>query len=114
MHIKVKANYISYITATLLSLIILSLAIPSIVRYSEKNQEISIERIEDTIKKYMLQCYATEGSYPADLEYLEKNYGLILDEEKYFYSYSVFASNIMPDIKVYLKKRSADNGEKKD
>ncbi len=113
MHIKFKANIISFVTALTLLIIILTISIPTILHYTEKNYEKSIERIEATIKKYAQQCYATEGSYPADLKYLETNYGLILDEDKYFYSYNVFASNIMPDIKVYIKKRSSNHGEKK-
>ena len=28
-----------------------------------------------------MQCYALEGAYPPNLEYLEDNYGLILDEQ---------------------------------
>ena len=42
------------------------------------------ERIKEAIERTCVQCYALEGSYPPDLEYLSKNYGLILNDEKYF------------------------------
>ena len=46
-----------------------------------------------------VNCYAIEGFYPADLSYLEDNYGLIIDE-RYNVFYEVQASNIMPSVSV--------------
>lgn len=57
----------------------------------------------DAINRSAVQCYAIEGYYPPNIEYLEKNYGLVVDHDKYIISYSVFASNIMPQIEVFLK-----------
>ncbi len=59
--------------------------------------------LADAINRSAVQCYAIEGFYPPDIEYLEKNYGLVVDHDKYIISYSVFASNIMPQIEVFLK-----------
>lgn len=64
-----------------------------------------IDVAESAIKRAALQCYALEGSYPSDLKYLEDNYGIILNEERYFYQYEIFASNIMPEIVVLEKPR---------
>lgn len=57
----------------------------------------------DAINRSAVQCYAIEGYYPPNLEYLENNYGLVVDHDKYIISYSVFASNIMPQIGIFLK-----------
>jgi len=65
------------------------------------NQE---KQIEDVIRRYAVYCYAQEGSYPMDLEYLKQNYGLIINEKQYNYYYEAFASNIMPDIVVTVKE----------
>ncbi len=65
------------------------------------NKDICIENMRTAIEKTVMQCYASEGSYPADLDYLVKHYGLILDEENYIYDYHVFSSNIMPEINVF-------------
>lgn len=69
----------------------------------KSNEEKSFEILSDAIKKSAVQCYAIEGFYPPDIEYLEKNYGLVVDYDKYVINYNIFASNIMPDIEVYLK-----------
>ena len=59
--------------------------------------------LQDAIIKSAVQCYAIEGFYPPDIKYLENNYGLLVDHDKYFISYNVFASNIIPEVEVFLK-----------
>lgn len=61
------------------------------------------QRVEDTIKKAVVNCYAIEGRYPATLEYVEEYYGLQIDRERYDVFYEVFADNIMPQITVLPK-----------
>lgn len=56
--------------------------------------------VRDAIKNAALTCYAVEGAYPDDLDYLRAYYGLAYNEEKYFVSYDAFASNLMPEIIV--------------
>lgn len=45
-------------------------------------------------------CYALEGFYLDTLAYLEDNYGITYDEDKYVVSYEVIGSNLMPDVMV--------------
>jgi hypothetical protein len=59
--------------------------------------------LEEAIRKAAVQCYAIEGSYPPDLDYLASHYGIVLNDEVYFYHYQVSGSNIMPDIAVIKK-----------
>jgi hypothetical protein len=61
------------------------------------------EILTDAITRSAVQCYAIEGFYPPDIEYLEENYGLVVNHDKYVISYNVFASNIMPEIEVFNK-----------
>ena len=68
-----------------------------------KSDEESYNILSDAIMRSAVQCYAIEGFYPPDIEYLENNYGLLVDHNKYFVSYSVFASNIIPEVQVFLK-----------
>ncbi len=57
-------------------------------------------QLEDTLRRSCVACYAAEGVYPPDLDYLRDYYGLQIDEERYTVKYSVFAENLMPDITV--------------
>ena len=47
-----------------------------------------------------VQCYAVEGSYPASLDYLEENYGLLVNHDRFIVTYEAFASNLMPQVNV--------------
>lgn len=47
-----------------------------------------------------MACYAAEGIYPPNLDYLREHYGIQIDETRYMVVYDVFASNLMPDITV--------------
>ena len=69
-------------------------------RFWENKKEQSNIAIERAIRKSALECYALEGSFPPSIQYLKDNYGLIVNEDAYFYHYQVNASNILPDIKV--------------
>lgn len=71
------------------------------VQKSKESENLNI--LSDAIRRSAVQCYAIEGFYPPNIEFLENNYGLVVDHDKYVVSYNVFASNIMPDIDVYLK-----------
>ena len=58
------------------------------------------QRLEDSIRRAAVACYAAEGIYPPDLAYLEEHYGLRIPRDVYTVDYQVFASNLMPEIVV--------------
>lgn len=58
------------------------------------------EQLENAVRRSAVACYAAEGIYPPSVEYLEEHYGLQIDRERYTVIYSVFASNLMPDVTV--------------
>ncbi len=62
--------------------------------------EESAAAIRDAVQRSALQCYAVEGVYPPDLQYLEDNYGLQINTEDYYVVYDCFASNLPPTIRV--------------
>ncbi|SMP62887.1 hypothetical protein [Anoxynatronum buryatiense] len=60
----------------------------------------SLAILEEAVRRAAIQCYALEGSYPPNLDYLETHYGLIVNQEAYFYHYEIIGANIMPQIRV--------------
>lgn len=69
--------------------------------FQKVNAEQGLALTEQAVRKAVLQCYAIEGMYPSELEYLIDHYNLKIDTEKYRVSYDCFASNIMPEIYVF-------------
>ena len=68
-----------------------------------KQKEESMRIAEESILRGVVRCYAQEGFYPPDYEYLKDHYSIRVDEEKFTVFYSIFASNMMPDITVVEK-----------
>ena len=61
------------------------------------------KQLEDVLRRTAATCYASEGFYPPDLDYMRKYYGLRYDEKQYHVYYEIFASNLMPEITVLEK-----------
>ncbi len=68
---------------------------------ANSNIEEQLSETRETIRKCVVLCYSIEGQFPPNIEYLEKNYNLYINDEKYIVSYNIFASNIMPEIAVF-------------
>jgi len=87
---------------TLIIIFVAGYLIYSMAAAGEANSGRDAERIKEVIDKALVQCYALEGSYPPGLEHLT-NYGVIIDRDKYFYYYDMFATNIKPSVAVVAK-----------
>lgn len=61
------------------------------------------EQLEQSVRRCVMACYADEGVYPPDVDYMRENYGLQVDDSRYLVFYTVFAGNMMPDITVLEK-----------
>ena len=57
-------------------------------------------QLETALHRAAVACYAAEGIYPPDLDYLCQHYGVQIDRDRYTVIYDAFASNLMPDITV--------------
>lgn len=70
---------------------------------SENSQEKQKALLADALNRSIVQCYALEGRYPESLSYLEKNYGLVYDKDKFFIDYEIVGANMKPEATVYDK-----------
>ncbi len=76
------------------------LAVGIFSRVGSKHESEETELVRKAVKDAALTCYAVEGAYPDDVEYLREHYSLAYDESRYFITYEAFASNRIPDIWV--------------
>jgi hypothetical protein len=77
----------SWILWTLLILLLLSALC---LLFSDGGRDLddsSALAIREAVQRSALQCYAVEGVYPPDLQYLEDNYGLQVNEEDFYVTY---------------------------
>ncbi|MBE5935441.1 MAG: hypothetical protein E7262_06575 [Lachnospiraceae bacterium] len=100
---KKRAN-LPLITSLAIYIAITIMVVLSINNATIESKEQEIAELTNSINRAVSLCYATEGSYPANMDYLKVNYGLEIDEDKYLVHYEIFASNIAPEIKVFKIK----------
>ena len=67
---------------------------------TNKNNGRELQIVRDAVKSAALTCYAVEGMYPDDIDYLRDHYNLSYNEDKYVVYYQPFASNVIPTIQV--------------
>jgi len=58
------------------------------------------EILEEAVTGKATYCYSVEGSYPKTCQYIEENYGLTYDKDKFYVGYRFMGDNIFPDITV--------------
>ena len=88
------------IAAILIFVALIIIFVVTINSITTKNSNRELQIVRDAVKNAALTCYAVEGMYPDDLEYLREHYHLSYNEEKYHVFYEPLASNLMPSIKV--------------
>ena len=65
-----------------------------------ESREKARDQLEEAIRRAAVTCYANEGIYPPNVEYLQIHYGIQIDDERYAVHYDIFADNLMPEITV--------------
>ena len=81
-------------------LVVLLVFLSALNNLSDGQRSEGRQQLEDAVRRGAVACYAAEGIYPPNLEYLEEHYGIQVDRERYTVVYEVFASNLMPDVTV--------------
>ena len=92
--------YRKEIAIVLLMLLLLGGVWVVISRLGTTSGEAQTQFVTDAVHNAAVTCYAVEGAYPDDLEYLRSHYGLAYDQSRYMVRYSAFASNLLPEIYV--------------
>lgn len=87
----------------LLSILVVIVFIYGINSIDHSTQSRQKESLQNSISQCVTHCYAVEGTYPPDLEYLKEHYGLIYDEKIFFVDYTSIGSNLRPDITIIEK-----------
>ena len=84
---------------------VLALAVFLVGRIDTTRENEEAQIVHDAIRSAAITCYAVEGAYPEDVEYLREHYQLAYDEERFLVTYIPFAPNVIPTI--YITQRGA-------
>lgn len=93
-------KYTKRILSLLAVALVLAAFLTGLHRFEADRAAQGRQQLEDTLRKTAAACYAAEGFYPPDVDYMCQHYGIQYDESQYAVMYDLFASNLMPDITV--------------
>ena len=88
------------IVPALFSVVIMAIIVYGLQQTEEASRAEGLRILEDSIRRAVVIAYAVEGRYPESIEHIVEHYGIHIDESRFVVHYSIFASNIMPDITV--------------
>ena len=71
-----------------------------LARVDSTTKAEGLRRGQATLSRTVTVCYAIEGRYPPNVQYMQDSYGLTIDEEAYIIHYNYFAANIAPEMWV--------------
>lgn len=100
---KKKFSYKDLFLSVLLFLVLICAFFVGFDNTSKRNATEQLSVTQQSVKKAIINCYAIEGSYPPDIPYLEKHYGLTIDHTKFVVNYQVTGSNVLPYVEVVQK-----------
>ncbi|MCL2046857.1 MAG: hypothetical protein FWG88_10800 [Oscillospiraceae bacterium] len=74
--------------------------------YGLRQTEISsrtenLRILDESLRRAVVTNYSIHGNYPQSVSEITERYGIFVDKTKYVVHYSIFASNIMPDLAVF-------------
>ncbi|MCL2125022.1 MAG: hypothetical protein FWH33_03415 [Oscillospiraceae bacterium] len=90
----------SVLVPIVFTVVVMGMILFGLRQTEQSSRSEGLRVLEDSIRRAVVISYAVEGQYPESIAYIEKNYGIHVDRAKYVVHYSIFASNIMPDITV--------------
>ena len=93
-------HHLSFLLSVAAFLILLLLFLGGIRSVSDTTAAKQLESLQTALSRSIAQCYAVEGMYPPDLQYLKDHYGIQIDEDKYAVFYEIQGKNLMPSITV--------------
>jgi len=84
----------------LFTLTMFIMIISGLQQTEQSSKAEGLKILDDSIRRAVVMCYAVEGRYPDTINYIEETYGIRIDRSRYAVHYSIFASNLFPDITV--------------
>jgi len=82
------------------TILIIALAVVLVGRVDRTRDREESGIVRDAVFNAALTCYAVEGGYPDNIDYLREYYQLAYNEDRYQVTYEYNGSNLSPDIYV--------------
>lgn len=91
------------ILSVVCTVVALFLFIKAVDNIGTANDAEQAKILEQALTRSITACYALEGAYPPDIDYLVEHYGLTYDSAEYFIDYQYIGANLRPDVTIIKK-----------
>ena len=89
-------------------MIVFAVALGDLSQQTRQRQRLALETVSyiyrdqygPALNRSIVACYALEGRYPEDLEYLQEHYSFTYDSRRFFVDYQLLADNLMPEVTI--------------
>ena len=71
---------------------------------SDSGSEQEYNIVSNALERSLTQCYALEGTYPPNIEYLHDNYGFTYNTKHFYIDYRYIGGNLRPDVTIITKE----------
>lgn len=96
---KEKKYFGIFISAIILMLLLIAFSMFA-HSVNDTNRLHEKDILQNALDRSITQCYALEGAYPPNVDYLIEHYGLTYDESIYFIDYQYIGANLRPDTTI--------------
>ena len=97
-------NHRSIVFAVLIMVFIVAFVVYGTVTTANTADQEGLRIAERAINRNVMQCYALEGAYPPSMEYLEENYAMDIDKDRFIVIYTYRGTNVIPQIVIELRQ----------
>ena len=102
--LKQLKHYRGWIVTLCIFALLLGFTMRNVGSVEQKTLLQRQENVRSATLRAAVACYSVEGVYPDNVEYLVEHYGLRYDTETFILQYDAFAENILPDIRVLVRR----------
>jgi len=99
------SSVFSGVRAVFFTLVIIGIIFVGLGQAAEANRAEGVRLLEEAIIRAAVHSYAVNGYFPESIEYIVDNFGIYVDTSLFVVHYDVFASNLLPDIRVLELRR---------
>ena len=95
-----KVPYLGVMLSAAIFALIVGVFLIYLNSLSEHSGSESKKITEQAIHRALISCYAIEGVYPSSVEYLEENYGVLIDHSRYEINFQTAGANVIPAVEL--------------
>ena len=103
-YVRKPKSQLLHLLPSILIILALVLFFYGSANLSDSGSEQEYQVMSNALERSITQCYALEGTYPPNLEYLHDTYGFSYNTDHFYIDYKYIGGNLRPDVTIINKE----------